>query len=92
MTEKTEMTEKIENSDFVPTSDNLALSIKDKKGRDVIVVSKDGEIALARYPDLTEPEIKYILEIYSNLCLDDEEVKRKGRFLRYDDEDDEFCS
>jgi len=83
---------KPKNIEFVPTSDNVAFSVKDKQKRDVIVVTKDGEVALARYPDHTEKDIQTILDIYHGLCEDDEEVKRMGKFLRYDDEDDEFCS
>ena len=86
------MTDQLINDDFVPSTEDASIRIRDKRKRDLIVVSKNGEVALARYPDLEEKEIKTILDMYYDLCEDQEEVDRMGKFLRYDDEEDEFCS
>lgn len=70
-------------------------TLKDKKGRIILQGNKKGQIALSRFPDLSELEKKNIVEIYSEIVSDEklpiEELDSLLSFLNFQD-NEKFCS
>ena len=66
----------------------MALSVRDEKGRRVIYV-RDGKLAIARFPDMTDEMKEYLLDSYGDLT--DGDVERLRLFLNYESEEEEFC-
>jgi len=64
--------------------------ITDKKGRVVLRMNKKGKLALSRFPDLTDKEIKYLAKIYNELSGKD--IKEVEEFLKFKEEETQFCS
>ena len=63
--------------------------IKDLKGR-VLLEFKNGQIAIARYPTMSESCKQYMVNVCSQVT--DWDVKKLREFLDYNTETNEFCS
>jgi hypothetical protein len=68
----------------------MSFEIKDNKGRVLVHMNRKGRLALSRYPDLNEKEITNLVKVYHELSGDD--VNGIEKFLRYENEDEKFCS
>ena len=68
----------------------MSYEVKDKKGRVLLCISRKGKLALSRFPDLTEVEIKHWADFYHELSGEDIESTRS--FLRFEEEKESFCS
>ena len=64
--------------------------IQDNKGRDIIILSDNGKIAVSRFPDLSEEEKDYIVELYLQPPFTGKDEEEIRAFLNY--ENDLFCS
>jgi len=69
----------------------MSFEVKDKKGRVLIHMNNKGKLALSRFPDLTDQEIKGLVQLYCELDSSavSEEVEE---FLRFEEEEENFCS
>jgi hypothetical protein len=69
----------------------MSFEIKDRKNRILLHMNRKGKLALSRFPDLTEEEISGIAKIYCEL---DESANAKDieKFLRFEEENEKFCS
>lgn len=66
--------------------------IKDEKGREIVKISDDGRIAVARFPDMSAQLKEYIVDLYrESTCDADSCCKRIEDFLEYRTEDNQFC-
>lgn len=63
--------------------------IRDSKGRDIIKINDKGRIAVARFPDLSDIEKDYIVNLYKEVT--NEDIKKLRDFLDYKGEENEFC-
>jgi len=68
----------------------LSFTVKDIKDRVIISVSDDGQIATARYEDLSEECKDFIIDVYKDLT-DEDPVKLRD-FLDFKEHGDSFCS
>jgi len=68
-------------------------SIEDDKKRTVIALSEEGEIAIARFPDMSDKLKDLIVEFYKTAAVREElDVERLQQFLNYETNNHEFCS
>jgi len=65
--------------------------VKDDNGR-VLVRSKDGRVAIARFPDMDEKTKKYIAQVYEDLTGFGFARDDAMNFLNYKLDENEFCS
>jgi hypothetical protein len=72
------------------------LNVKDKKGRVLLKINEFGQVALARYPNMSEYTIKKLCELLAPLLEGDEEkdqkIKNVVSFLRFESDENMFCS
>ena len=68
---------------------NGAVTLKDSDGR-ILMKGEGTDIAIARFPDLSEPIKHYIAELYAELTGDNYDKAKD--FLDYKSEEEEFCS
>jgi len=68
----------------------MNVSITDGKGRPILVISDDGKMAVARYPDMETEYKKYAVECFKTLT--DGDWRKLERFLNFEEDDNEFCS
>jgi len=66
-------------------------SLKDAKGRDLLIINDKGDVVLGRYPDLTKKEKEKFIDFYEEIGgeFDKQELIN---FLNYEDDNDLFCS
>jgi trans-2-enoyl-CoA reductase len=63
--------------------------IKDNIGREIVKMNENGDIAIARFPDMSEELKKIVSEMYSELT--GEEIGIVKDYLDYKNEIEEFC-
>ena len=63
--------------------------IKDDKDRDIIIIRNNGQMVIARFPDMQQSIKDYIISLYKD-STDEDETKLRD-FLDYKTEEDEFC-
>ena len=68
----------------------MGFEIKDNKGRVIIKVSDDNDIAIARFPDMEDDVKDCIVEYYTEMTGECADKVRK--FLDFKEGEDEFCS
>jgi len=68
----------------------MSFEIKDQKGRILLHMNRKGKLALSRFTDLTEEEMKSLAELYHELSGDS--VEETLTFLRFEEQEEIFCS
>ena len=68
-----------------------SLRLKDSKGRVVLHMNRKGKIALSRYPDFSDEEVKELLDFYKGMD-ESADLDKIEKFLRFEDEEESFCS
>lgn len=66
------------------------IHIVDELDRTLLVVNSNGEVAIGRFPDLSEGLKNMIVELYIDATGEDAEVVKS--FLEYKSDKNEFCS
>ena len=70
--------------------DPYDIYIEDEKGKPLLVINKNGEIAASRFPNMSTELKNKVIELYSEVTGESEDRIRS--FLNYTSEDNEFCS
>ena len=64
--------------------------IEDEKGRTLLIVNGNGEVAISRFPDLTEETKTMMVDLYVGATGADSQ--KVMDFLNYDSDENTFCS
>lgn len=68
-------------------------TIEDEKKRTIIILSEAGEVAIARFPDMSDKLKELIIGFYEiSAVREASEVERLKQFLNYKTNEHKFCS
>ena len=66
------------------------LTVKDINGKTLVKVNENGKMAIARYPNMSEKTIGYVLDVCADMGRKNSDEIRD--FLLYNNDEYEFCS
>ena len=64
--------------------------IEDEQGKLLLILNKNGEIAVSRFPDMPEETKNMVVQLYAEMTGQSENNIRD--FLDYTSDENEFCS
>ena len=67
----------------------MSLEVVDEKGRVILKVNDKGEMATARYVDLSDAHKDFIVKMFEDMT--NEDIEKLRRFLDFEEDTDEFC-